>query len=210
MQLKPEELRTVLHLDYWRDKGRFQRKEMKRMITTVFSLCVFKARERDWRARTALCSNFLFYLTSGVPVVFGKGWSDAAKESECPHKVRVVARCWGGRTEWGLTRRGLLLEGWKVLELQSGDSCIAQWVCYWPWFVGLEMVTTVNVTALKAPAKALPWEGGYEEPGVLASTKSQKKDRKGEKNRITLHSTTQSPVFIQSCWSGFVLVLFRF
>lgn len=73
MQLKPEELRTVLHLDYWRDEGRFQRKEMKRMITPVFSLCVFKARECNWRARTALCSDFLFYLTSGVPVVFGKG-----------------------------------------------------------------------------------------------------------------------------------------
>lgn len=196
MQWKPEELRPVLHLDYWRGEGRFQQKEMK-MITPVFSLCDFKARECNWRALSAHCSAFLFYLTSGVQVVFGKGWSDAAKKSESPHKVRVVARCWGGRTQWGLTRRSLLLEGWKVLELQSGKSCIALWGCYWPWFIGLEMVTTVNVTALKAPAKALPWEGGYEERGVLASTKPGKKDKKGEKTE--LHSTIQ--LRVQSSFS---------
>lgn len=51
------------------------------------------------------------------------------------------------------------------------------------------MVTTVNVTALKAPANALPWEGGYEERGVLASTKPGKKDKKGEKTES--HSTIQ-------------------
>ena len=59
------------------------------------------------------------------------------------------------------------------------------------------MVTTVNVTALKASANALPWEGGYEERGVQASTKSPK-DRKKDKNRITFHNTTQNTVFIQS------------
>lgn len=73
MQLKPEGLRNVLHLDHGRDEGCFQWKEMKRMTTLVFSLCVFKARECSWRARPALCSAFLFYLTSGVRVVFGKG-----------------------------------------------------------------------------------------------------------------------------------------
>lgn len=179
------------------DEGRFQWKEMKRMITPVLSFCVFKARECDWRAPPALCFAFLFYLTSGVLVVFGKGWSYAAKKSESLHKVRVVARCRGGHTEWGLTRQSLLLEGWKVLELQSRDSCIALWVCYWPWFVGLEMVT--NVTALKAPANVLTalgrriWRTGS--AGINPVTEEGQERRK---NKITLHNTTQSPVFIQS------------
>lgn len=73
MQLKPAGLRNVLHLDHRRVEGCFQWKEMKRMTTLVFSLCVFKARECGWRARPALCSAFLFYLTSGMLVVFGKG-----------------------------------------------------------------------------------------------------------------------------------------
>lgn len=50
MQLKPEELKNGLRLDYQRDEGFFQcgGAGRKRMTTRVFSLCVFKAREWDW------------------------------------------------------------------------------------------------------------------------------------------------------------------
>lgn len=58
------------------------------------------------------------------------------------------------------------------------------------------MVTMVNVTALKASTNALPWEGGYEERGVLESTKSWKKDGKGEKTES--HSTVQSEPSLHS------------
>lgn len=128
------------------------------MITLVFFLCVLKA----WRAQSALCSAFLFYLTSGVLVFFGKDWSNAAREGKSSHKVSVVSRCWGegpnkGRgAEWGLTRQSHLLVG-----LQSRDSCTALWVCWWHCIVDLEMVTMVNVIALKASANVVPWEGGY-------------------------------------------------
>lgn len=41
MQLKPEELRTVLHLDYWRDEGPFSVEgNEKNDHPGVFPLCL--------------------------------------------------------------------------------------------------------------------------------------------------------------------------